>query len=645
MNLFQRVRLSIFWAALLLTTTTLWAQSIPWSVRMADSFIANHKDSILVGKNTFAKWDYEQGIMLKALERVWYRTGEGKYFEYIRKDLNQYVRPDGSIRTYKIDDFNLDNIPPGRALLTAYQQTLPDKEKYKKAADLLWKQLAEQPRTKEQGYWHKKRYPNQMWLDGLYMAEPFSAEYSALFNHPEHFDDIAKQFELIEKYAVDEKTGLVYHGYDESREQAWADKKTGHSPHFWSRAIGWYAVALVEVLDYFPENHPGRTRLISYIQRLAPVLAHYQDTQSGVWYQMIDQGTRKGNYLEASASCMFVYALAKGSRMGYIPEVYAQHAKRGYDGIIKNFIETEPNGNISINKTVSVGGLGGTPYRDGSYEYYLSEPIRKNDLKGIGPFIFASVEIEIAAETGVGKGKTVGLDNHFNREFRKNAAGQEEPFHYTWQDRQHSGFWLWGNTFRELGSKTTTIATAPTAQNLKAVDVYIIVDPDTKKETANPNFVQAADIAVIEKWVKAGGVLVLMANDTSNCEIPHFNKLAKVFGIRFTSKNRNMVQGTQFEQGRLNIPLNSKSIFKTASSVYIKELSPLALTPPAKSVLTDQGDIILGISKYGKGTVFAVGDPWLYNEYLDGRRIDTSFENFEAGKDLAAWLLKQVVKK
>ena len=484
-----------------------------------------------------------------------------------------------------------------------------------------------------------------MWLDGLYMAEPFAAEYSILFNHPEHFDDIAKQFELIEQNAVDEKTGLVYHGYDESKEQPWADKKTGRSPNFWSRAIGWYAVALVEVLDYFPENHPKRPELIGYLKKLAPVLTKYQDKSSGVWYQMIDQGARKGNYFEASASCMFVYALAKGSRMGYIPASFAADAKRGYAGIIKNFIEKEADGSISINKTVSVGGLGGIPYRDGTYEYYLSEPIRKNDLKGIGPFIFASVEIEIAAENAVGKGKTVAVDNYFNHEFRKNAAGQNEPFHYTWEDRQHSGFWLWGNTYRELGAKTTTISAAPSAANLKGVDVYIIVDPDTKKETAVPNFIQANDIAAIEKWVKAGGVLMLMANDTSNCEIPHFNQLAKVFGIQFTNKNRNMVQGLQFEQGKLLIPADNKAIFKSANKIYIKELSPLALTGPAKSGLTDDGDVIFGIAKYGKGTVFAVGDPWLYNEYLDGRRIDTSFENFEAGKNLAEWLLKQVVKK
>ncbi len=610
----------------------------PYSVWMAESFLKKHPDSIAVKEGKPAAWDYEQGLMLKALEKVWYRTGEGKYFEYIRKDLDRYVQADGSIRTYKYDDFNLDNIPTGRALLMLAQQTQPDKEKYIKAAHLLRKQIDNQPLTNEKGYWHKKRYPFQMWLDGLFMCEPFAAEYSILFNKPEHFDHIAHQFELIEKHAVDSKTGLIYHGYDESKEQKWADPKTGVSPHFWSRAIGWYAMALVDVLDYFPENHPKRQNLVQYLQRLAPVLAKYQDKQSGVWYQMTSQGNRKGNYFEASASCMFVYTLAKGVRKGYLSTNFLTIAQKGYAGILKEFIEKESDGSISLNKTVSVGGLGGNPYRDGSYEYYLSEPIRKNDLKGIAPFIFASVEIEISKENSLGKGKTVAVDNYFNREFRKDINGKEEVFHYTWEDRMHSGFWVWGQIFEELGAKKKTIASAPNAQNLKDVDVYIIVDPDTKKESPQPNFVQEAAIQSIKNWVNAGGTLVMMANDTSNCEIPHFNQLANAFGISFTNKSRNMVQGTQWEQGRLDIPAGNK-VFKNTQTVYIKELVTLKVEKPEQCILSENGDCIIAVSTVGKGRVFVVGDPWLYNEYTDGRRIPNIYQNFSAAKDLAKWTL------
>ncbi len=611
---------------------------LPYSVRMAESFIKRHPDSIAVKEGKPAAWDYEQGLMLKALEKVWYRTGEGKYFEYIRKDLDRYVQTNGHIRTYKYDDFNLDNIPTGRALLMLAQQTQAEKDKYIKAAHQLWKQIENQPITNEKGYWHKKKYPNQMWLDGLFMCEPFAAEYSILFNKPEHFEHIAHQFELIEKHAVDAKTGLIYHGYDESKEQKWADKKTGVSPHFWSRAIGWYGMALVDVLDYFPKNHPKRTQLIQYLQRLAPILTKYQDAKSGVWYQMTSQGNRQGNYLEASASCMFVYTLAKGVRKGYLNQNFLQNAQKGYAGILKEFIEQEPDGTLSLNKTVSVGGLGGNPYRDGSYEYYLSEPTKKNDLKGVGPFIFASVEMEIAQENLLGKKQVVAVDNYFNREFRKDINGKEEVFHYTWEDRMHSGFWVWGQIFEELGATRKTISEAPNSQNLTDVDVFIIVDPDTKKETPQPNFVQDKDIQTIKNWVNAGGTLILMANDTANCEIPHFNQLAKTFGISFTNKSRNMVQGTQWEQGRVDIP-KGNLIFQNTQTVYIKELVTLSVQSPATCIVAEGEDCIIGVSRFGKGKVFVVGDPWLYNEYTDGRRIPNIYQNFSAAKDLAKWAL------
>lgn len=404
--------------------------------------------------------------------------------------------------------------------------------------------------------------------------------------------------------------------------------------------MGWYAMALVDVLDHFPQAHPRRGELVHILQRLMPAAVKYQDPKSGGWYQVTDRGGEKGNYVEASGTGMFVYALAKGVRLGYLNPALLDAAKKGYAGMLKNFISTDASGGIHLEKTVLVSGLGGTPYRDGSYDYYLSEPLRQDDLKGVGPFIMASVEMEIAAENAVGKGKTVAVDNHFNREFRKSADGQTEPFHYTWEDRMHSGFWLWGNTFRELGAKTTLVGTAPTAASLRGVDVYLVVDPDTPKETATPNYIGDADVRAIADWVKAGGVLVLMANDTANCEIPRFNRLAGAFGIQFTTKNRNRVQGKNWEQGIIRIPPGT-GVFQKTGNVYIKELSPLALNAPAKPLVTDGGDVIMATARYGKGTVFAVGDPWLYNEYTDGRLIPARYQNFLAGKELAAWLLGQ----
>ncbi|WP_317128378.1 glycoside hydrolase family 88/105 protein [Hymenobacter radiodurans] len=381
----------------LLLCPAVFAQNKPaaLSQRMVDSFIKRYPDSLGLEQNKVARWGYEQGLMLKAIERVWERTGERKYLDYIVRIMDYSIGEDGSIQRYKYEDFNLDNINTGRILLTLSQQPGLQQEKYRKAAQRLHQQLDAQPRTKAGGYWHKQRYTNQMWLDGLYMAEPFSAEYSKLFKQPKGFDEVAKQFALIEKNLVDPKTGLLYHGYDESRTEQWANKQTGLSPNFWGRGMGWYAMALVDVLDYFPKDHPERTKLIKYLQRLAPVLAKYQDPKTGAWWQVSDQGTRAGNYVEASASCMFVYALAKGARLGYLDKSYQKVADKGYQGILKQFVQTEPDGLLTLNGTVSVGGLGGKPYRDGSYEYYLSEPIQKNDFKGVGPFIMASVEMEM----------------------------------------------------------------------------------------------------------------------------------------------------------------------------------------------------------------------------------------------------------
>ena len=367
-----------------------------WSQRMADSFMKLYPDTIPPERNRAARWGYEHGLMLNALARVGQRTGQPKYQDYVVKTMDYSIGPDASIRYFKMEDYNLDNINAGRVLLLLYQQPrLPRRELYRRAAETLHQQLQNQPHTTEGGYWHKKRYQNQMWLDGLYMAEPFSAEYARLFNQPQDFDHVALQFALVEKHLVDPKTGLLYHGWDEAKTEKWANPQTGLSPNFWSRGIGWYAMALVDVLDYFPKDHPQRPQLIKYLQRLAPVIEKYQDPASGGWWQVTDQGNRAGNYIETSGSCMFVYALQKGVRLGYLDKKYAAVARKGYQGVLAKFVAPQPDGTLALNGTVSVGGLGGNPYRDGSYEYYLSEPIKQNDFKGVGPFIMASLEMEL----------------------------------------------------------------------------------------------------------------------------------------------------------------------------------------------------------------------------------------------------------
>jgi unsaturated rhamnogalacturonyl hydrolase len=388
--------------------STIYGQTKTYSEAIAATIMQQYPDSIVIKKFAVhmaqdnqgtdpdkrpASWEYDQAVVLKGIEQLWRQTGDKRYFDYVKKMIDLFVQEDGSIRTYDLNQFSTDFLTPGRLVLTLFQET--KQEKYKKAADLLRLQITWQPRTKEGGFWHKHKYPYQMWLDGLYMADLFYAEYCQIFQTPQYLDDVANQFIWVEQHTRDAETGLLYHGWDESKLQKWANPKTGQSPEIWSRAMGWYAVALVDVLDYFPKNHPKRLGITTILQRLAVAIAKYQDAETGTWYQIPNKATTKGNYLEASGTCMFTYALAKGVRMGYLDKKYQATAEKAYAGIIKNFVDTDAKGTIHLTKTCSGAGLGGVPYRDGSFKYYVNEPLRTDDLKAIGPFIQAGIELKL----------------------------------------------------------------------------------------------------------------------------------------------------------------------------------------------------------------------------------------------------------
>lgn len=616
------------------------AQQHSYAQDMATTAMTLWKDSFSMKAGQPAKWTYDQGVILKGIEGVWKATADGKLFSYIQKSMDYYVADDGSIKGYKPDEYNIDHVNNGRMLLMLYNVT--GKEKYKKAADLLRTQLRTHPRTSEGGFWHKKIYPSQMWLDGLYMGEPFYAEYAKTFGDEAAFSDITRQFVLMETHARDTKTGLLYHGWDESKSQKWVNKKTGLSPNFWGRALGWYGMAMVDVLDYFPAAQPGRDSIIKILNRFAKAVTTVQDSKSGLWFDIVNMPKEPKNYLEASASSMLVYTLAKGVRMGYLPAAYLVSAKKGYDGIIKQFIKVE-NGQTNLHGTVSVSGLGGNPYRDGSFAYYMSEPVVVNDPKGMGAFIQAANEMELLPTLSMGKGKTVLLDYYFNNEWKKDAAGNMARFHYIWDEQDNNGFSLLGDVFRSYGAATKSLETAPCAANLKGANVYIIVDPDSKKETEKPNIISEGDAATIAAWVKEGGVLVLMGNDSGNNNLKSMNVLSTKFGVRLNEDLFNTVQGSQFEQGAVMISAGN-SIFTTAKKIYVKDVATLNVSAPATAVVTKEGKNIIASTKYGKGTVFVIGDPWLYNEYTDGRKLPMDFDNFKAAQDLARWALAQSKK-
>lgn len=611
---------------------------LPLSQRAANAAIARWPNGHFAPAGAPWNWNYELGTLLEGVDAVWLNTVDPRYYDYIKNSVDQFVTPDGAIPSYKPADNELDSILLGRQLLQLYGVT--QNKRYLAAATLLEKQLEQQPRTPSGGYWHKQRYPNQMWLDGLYMAEPFRAEYAKLSHHPEQFADITHQFALIEEHLRDQKTGLLYHGWDESKQQRWANKTTGDSPEFWGRAMGWYMMALVDVLDYYPDGEPGRAQLISYLRRDAAALVRYQDAESGLWYQVLDKAGAKGNYLESSASCMFVYALAKGVRRGYLPERFLANAERGYKGIESHFIKSEGD-DVSLSGTVRVGGLGGDPYRDGSYAYYTGEKIMTNDPKGVGAFLLAASEMDNAQNARIGRGDTVVIDGWFNSQKRTDAFGKDVLFHYKWDTQDMPGYSLVGRIFRNFGAETKELDDAPTVTNLKGAQVYMIVSPDNADKNPHPNYATEEDAKQLAEWVKAGGVLAIMENDTSFGDLDHFNAIAEKFGMHFNSVLRKHVIGTNWEQGKIVLD-GTGPIFHQPRTIYVKDVCTISVKAPAVSVLKEGDDIFMATAKYGKGTVYAFVDPWLYNEYTDGRKLPAEYQNYAGGVELVRWLLEQV---
>jgi unsaturated rhamnogalacturonyl hydrolase len=366
------------------------ATPLEWSVRMADSEMARRGDKNVWKPGGNAKWDYTVGLFTLSLFKLNERVPNPAYVEFGKSVIGSFIAPDGKIQGYKLEDYNIDNIAPGKTVLALY--LLTKEERYQKCADLLRGQLKTHPRTSQGGFWHKKRYPSQMWLDGLFMGAPFYAEYTKIFDGPAaDYDDVVKQFRLIDEHLYDKNSGLFFHGWDESKKESWVNPATGTSSNFWGRGLGWFAMAQVDVLDFLPKNHPGRADIIALIKKTSDGIVKHQNAASGLWWQVLDQGGKEGNYLEATASTMFVYSMAKAVNNGYLSRDYLPAILKGYNGIVTKLIRTDGS-KVYLTQCCSVAGLGYG--RDGSYAYYLKEPIVENDLKGVGPFILAGIEVQ-----------------------------------------------------------------------------------------------------------------------------------------------------------------------------------------------------------------------------------------------------------
>lgn len=360
------------------------------AVKMVNTVMERYP--ILADKKEYhGKWAYDIGVVLKGIESLYKITKDNKYFEYIQTNMDYFIQEDGSINRYNKGDYNIDYINNGKLLFFLYEKT--KENRYLKALELLRSQLETHPRTTDNVFWHKQIYANQIWLDGLYMGAPFYLEFTQKFEEGQNIEDVVHQYLRTFKHTYDTKTHLLHHAYDEKKQEFWCDTQTGLSKNYWARSIGWYVMGLIDVIEMLPQEDSRRIKLEEIFIQVMQGVCEYQD-ESGTWYQIINMPHEKCNYLESSASSMFAYGLAKGRRLNVLDDTFKEACDKAYHGLYNEFILETKEGWYNLNKVCSVAGLGGKDLRDGSYAYYMSEPIVTNDLKGVGAYIQANVEYE-----------------------------------------------------------------------------------------------------------------------------------------------------------------------------------------------------------------------------------------------------------
>jgi unsaturated rhamnogalacturonyl hydrolase len=409
-------------------------------------------------------------------------------------------------------------------------------------------------------------------------------------------------------------------------------------------------MALVDVLERMPDNDPKRAQLRNAAQRTLMAVMRYQDPNSGLWWQVMEKGGQKGNYLEASASCMFVYSIAKAVRMGVLPLSDERSAERGWEGIKSRFVRADG----TLSGTVKVGGLGGTPFRSGTYDYYVGEPLADNDAKGVGAYLLAESEMiqhdRAGALFATARGKSVLWDAWFNSQKRKTPEGNEQLFHYKFTDEANSGYSVWGYMFGQYGVRQEMLAHAPRAADLKGVAVYIISAPDNLKLNPQAHFMDQASADAIVDWVKAGGVLVLMQNDVERADQVHFNLLSDRFGIHFNPVTKQDELNNSYVNTITPVPAGTGGIFNQSFKGLMKQICTITASAPAKPILTAhgtdaEGDTVMAVTHLGRGLVYANVDPWVYNEYTDGRKNPLDEQNFAAGEELTRWIVQQAIER
>ena len=553
------------------------AQSKPLSTSLSERVA----DAILQsGAQDTGSWSAETGFQLAGMDAAWYNTANGNYFRYAKAKVDTVLAsndPGGTIGTPANTLF-------GRQLLLLYRVTLHPE--YYKAAAAIHTQLAETCDTPSAS-------PRSTCT-----AEPFLAEYALVFQEPQEFANITRDFEQWDRLA------------------RWPSSRSAETK-LPDTSIVQLAASLADTIPYYPQHDPGRAQLIALLNHIAVLAAQHWSKSTGL-FEESSSGSRH-EPMATSEACLLTYALAKGARLGYLPAQDSTRAANAWQAILKRSVKTDGNGSIALAEEP------GAPQA------------------GLGTLLLTAAELDLAPTAMLARGQTVLLDAWYNSQERKNAAGQVESFHYKWSDMSDSGYALLGHLFRSYGAVTDTLYAAPTRGTLSRAQYYIIASPDIPVKNPNPHYMTAQDADEIAAWVKQGGFLILMENDPPNADLSHLNLLADRFGIHFDDVLHHHILGEHVENGRIPVEGNGP-LFHHPHTLYMKDTCAISLSGPAMALLRDRGDVVMASAKYGRGTVFASVDPWLYNEYTDGRknpRIYDQFDNFAGGRELVQWLLQQ----
>lgn len=602
-SIHRRIALALL---ILAVAPAAWPQAVPVSRSAADAALIRWPATVAqLPKGN--RWEGEFAILLAALEEEWLGTADARYFRYIQSSIDARITPEGAILGYTDKSSILDHVAFGRELLLLYRVTQQDK--YLQAATFLRAQLGasagalQGEASRQQAV--PQAVPEKLLMEEPYFTATFEAKFAAISRRPEAFADITRQFETYERNSLDPRTGLLDLQQHDARKRPSTPQIAGSSETVELAITARYMMALVDTLPYYPRSDPGRAKLLQLLLGTARAIARHPISAADALTQAPGASAAGDSDERVSSLNTIAYSIAKAVRLGLLPPAFLQQAEAAY---------REAKGR-------DIAAVGDNP-------------------EAMGMFILASREMEIAPQAKLGLGKKVLMDAWFNSQTRPSAFAGTEYFHYKWDNFSDSGFSIFGHLLNDHGLELDTLYEAPTVTNLSSTQFYFIVSPDIPAKNSNPHYVTKQDADQVANWVERGGVLVLMENDPANADIEHLDLLSDKFGIHFNNVLSHHVVGDEFPMGRIQTA-NATELFPIPRVLYMKDTCTIAVSGAARPLLIDKGDVMMAAAKYGKGTVFAVVDPWLYNEYTDGRKLPPEYENLAGAQELVEWLARQ----